>query len=100
MKLPVSVMMTQSDQSDQVDRLSDVPASEQLAAMFKRWITDHENTPPESRLYHGQKFPSVNRISERYGVARNTAARVQLLLKQDDLIEVTPSAGSKVIYHP
>lgn len=75
-------------------------ASEQIAAELKRRIVEPETVPPELRLYAGAYLPSINQMHRDYGVARNTAQRVYRLLERDDLIEVQPSVGAKVIYRP
>jgi DNA-binding GntR family transcriptional regulator len=74
----------------ELDRDSDVPPYQQIAAELRRQIASGE-LAPRSRL------PSVERIVQEYGVARTTARKAVRMLVDEGLVRIVPGWGSRVV---
>jgi DNA-binding GntR family transcriptional regulator len=72
-----------------VDYDSDQPPSQQIAAWLRDRITDGTYPP-------GARLPSLTDLTQRFGVARNTARRGMLILRDEGLIVLRPGWGAFV----
>lgn len=71
----------------QIDRGSRVPPWQQIATVLRAQIVAGEFDP------EGPPLPSVRRLTEEWGVARNTANRALRELADEGLIEVIDGLG-------
>jgi DNA-binding GntR family transcriptional regulator len=69
-----------------IDYDGPVPPSRQVAGWLREDIEAGRYRP-------GQRLPSVNALVQEYGIARDTAAKVQRILVDDGLAEVSPGLG-------
>jgi GntR family transcriptional regulator len=69
-----------------VDHFSEVPAYEQLAAILRDMIQSGE-IPPHSPL------PSINTLTQRYGVAKGTAHKALGVIRDEGLAVAVPGRG-------
>jgi DNA-binding transcriptional regulator YhcF (GntR family) len=65
------------------------PASQQIAGILRAAIRTGQFPP-------GERLPSQNELSERYGVARETVKSALRLLREDRLIVTRPGSGAFV----
>jgi len=74
---------------DDLDDLSGVPRYLQVARIVEAEILSGQWAP-------GQAVPSRNQIAERFGIARETAARAHAWLARAGYLEAVPGVGMVV----
>lgn len=72
---------------------SPVPPYRQVAEDLKAKIRAGELLP-------GEQVPSMARLAEEYGIARGTARRVLVTLKDEGFVYITPGWGTFVVDNP
>ena len=63
---------------------------------YQRIAADIEADVRAGRLAKGAAVPSLSRLAQEYGVARNTVVRAMNLLKEKGLIETVQGWGTFV----
>jgi DNA-binding GntR family transcriptional regulator len=63
---------------------------------YQRIAADIEADIRAGRLARGAAVPSLSRLAQEYGVARNTVVRAMNLLKEKGLIETVQEWGTFV----
>ena len=74
---------------DDLDDLSGVPRYLQVARIIEAEITDGQWAP-------GHPVPSRNQLADRFGIARETAARAHSWLAKAGYLVVVPGVGMVV----
>jgi DNA-binding GntR family transcriptional regulator len=67
---------------------------------YRRVANDLEAKIRAGDLLPGEQVPSMARLSEEYGIARGTARRVLVTLKDEGYVYITPGWGTFVVDSP
>lgn len=73
-----------------IDPLGETPVYQQLATILRDRIKSGELEP-------NRPLPSLVTLTQRYGVARGTAAKAVGLLVEEKLVRIVPGRGAYVV---
>jgi DNA-binding GntR family transcriptional regulator len=67
---------------------------------YRRVAEDLKAKIRAGELLPGEQVPSMARLAEEYGIARGTARRVLVTLKDEGFVYITPGWGTFVVDSP